>query len=64
MPDEELKPDETPQAPETPEASEAPADVQLARALDVLKSWTYFERLREQRQVEQQVEGAQAALKP
>ena len=24
-----------------------PTDVQLARALEVLKSWTYFERLRE-----------------
>jgi carboxyl-terminal processing protease len=29
-----------------PDASAAPGDAQLARALDVLKSWTYFERLR------------------
>jgi carboxyl-terminal processing protease len=29
-----------------PEAGEAPEDRQLARAVEVLKSWTYFERLR------------------
>jgi carboxyl-terminal processing protease len=33
--------------PEVEESEEV--DVQLARALEVLKSWTYFERLREQR---------------
>ena len=27
-----------------------PTDVQLARALEVLKSWTYFEQLRQMRE--------------
>jgi carboxyl-terminal processing protease len=35
-------------APEL-EVSEVDSDIQLARALEVLKSWTYFERLRERR---------------
>jgi carboxyl-terminal processing protease len=37
-----------PKAPGAPaEAKAEPEDVQLARAVEVLKSWTYFERLRE-----------------
>jgi carboxyl-terminal processing protease len=34
----------------TPPSPVADSDVQLARALEVLKSWTYFERLREDRE--------------
>ena len=34
-----------------PEAEKGkPSDLQLARALEVLKSWTYFERLRRDRE--------------
>ncbi len=44
----EVEPSE-PQAGEAPVASEesVDADLQLARALEVLKSWTYFERLKQ-----------------
>ncbi|MGI9432650.1 MAG: S41 family peptidase [Myxococcota bacterium] len=35
-----------PEAAPTAEAGEEPEDVQLTRALEVLKSWAYFERLR------------------
>ncbi len=38
-----------PEVSEGGESAEEAADVQLARALEVLKSWTYFERLREER---------------
>ncbi len=31
------------------EGAERAADLQLVRAVEVLKSWTYFERLREER---------------
>jgi len=37
--------DETP-VDDPPVAGKEGDDVQLARALEVLKSWTYFERLR------------------
>ena len=45
---EEVEPGE-PEAGEAPLASEGSLDddVQLARALEVLKSWTYFERLKQ-----------------
>ena len=36
--------------PDTPPSAAADSDVQLARALEVLKSWTYFERLRQERE--------------
>jgi len=36
-----------PEADELHGTSKEPTDLQLARALEVLKSWTYFERLRE-----------------
>ncbi len=43
---EEASPGEEPE-PESPEARESlESDVQLARALEVLKSWTYFDRLK------------------
>jgi carboxyl-terminal processing protease len=36
---------------EDEESEEAPVDAQLARALEVLKSWTYFERFMDDRTV-------------
>jgi carboxyl-terminal processing protease len=48
-----------PAAAAAPEAEAA--DVQLARALEVLKSWTYFERLHEGRSVQARA-AAEAAL--
>ena len=42
---ERAKPDDSPAADGRP-ASDHDSDLQLARALEVLKSWTYFERLR------------------
>jgi carboxyl-terminal processing protease len=42
VPEPEIEEDSEPQA-----AEEGVSDVQLARALEVLKSWTYFDRLRE-----------------
>jgi carboxyl-terminal processing protease len=36
--------------PDTPPSALADSDVQLARALEVLKSWSYFERLRHDRE--------------
>jgi carboxyl-terminal processing protease len=36
-----------PEGDEAPGGTGEPSDLQLARALEVLKSWTYFERLRE-----------------
>jgi carboxyl-terminal processing protease len=48
LPEEEGgEPREEPAAEETP--AEPPRDVQLERAVEVLKSWTYFERLQQAR---------------
>jgi carboxyl-terminal processing protease len=60
---------EAPEAPEAgegaePEAEAAPAqDVQLARAVEVLKSWSYFERLREANRAFEEP-GVQTLAKP
>jgi len=48
-PDSDLDVDETAAAPDDDAATEKPEDVQLSRALEVLKSWTYFERLHDAR---------------
>jgi carboxyl-terminal processing protease len=61
----EAEPEEEPAPPETAPPGEkgagaAPADdLQLARGLEVLKSWTYFERLHQAR-AEGEVRAAQA----
>jgi len=56
------KPREPEEGEEPPSAtSEDPGDHQLERAVDVLKSWTYFQRLEDARQVAEPVP-SQAAL--
>jgi carboxyl-terminal processing protease len=47
--------------PEEGAAADLPEDVQLARALEVLKSWTYFDRLRKARAESAPVRSADAA---
>lgn len=42
----EPEPEEPGEEPPAADAGESEADLQLARAVEVLKSWTYFERLR------------------
>jgi carboxyl-terminal processing protease len=60
---EETAPEPPAAAPEEPEEDDAasipPDDVQLSRALEVLKSWAYFERLQEARRA-----GLQASRTP
>ena len=50
--------------PEEGAAADLEEDVQLARALEVLKSWTYFDRLREGRAEAAAVRSADAASEP
>jgi len=47
--------------PEEGAAADLEEDVQLARALEVLKSWTYFDRLREARAESAAIRSADAA---
>jgi carboxyl-terminal processing protease len=47
--------------PERDAQADLPEDVQLARALEVLKSWTYFDRLREGRAESEAIRSAEAA---
>ena len=56
LPDSEEDPD-----PEEGAAADREADVQLARALEVLKSWTYFDRLRKARAESVAIRSAEAA---
>jgi carboxyl-terminal processing protease len=59
---EEALPDsEEDRDPEEGAAADREADVQLARALEVLKSWTYFDRLREGRAESAAIRSAEAA---
>ena len=61
-PESSAKPREPEEGEEPPAAtSEDPVDHQLERAVDVLKSWTYFQRLEDARQVAEPVP-SQAAL--
>jgi len=72
--DPELLPDEPPAKGEkepgaseqkAPAASEEkPPDAQLDRAVEILKSWTYFERLTEARRAREAAEPRQAAVQP
>jgi len=48
-------------AAEDGDGDEPDEDLQLVRALEVLKSWTYFEKLRERRDDEKPVRSARAA---
>jgi carboxyl-terminal processing protease len=47
--------------PEEDAAAEAEQDVQLTRAIEVLKSWTYFDRLRKAREESAPIRSADAA---
>jgi carboxyl-terminal processing protease len=49
-PEEEGDPRELPSGSEPQSESEEEPDLQLTRAVEVLKSWSYFERLREKRE--------------
>jgi hypothetical protein len=53
-----------PAAEVAPGPSDAPQDVQLARGLEVLKSWSYFERLQEARQGALRAEASQPIPTP
>jgi carboxyl-terminal processing protease len=59
---EQTRPDpEEDSDPQEGSAADESTDVQLTRALEVLKSWTYFDRLREARDASEPIRAAEAS---